>query len=297
MKKKIKVIIALVVIIAIAFGVYMFFGQGTDNKQIRAKVYALNNELVIEEENIFEKTNSTIKEMLLIIESKGYNIPAQNEYFEKYIKTLNYYNIVLDDILSNGLYVNNVNTGSYFKLMNSSYTAVVNSYKKGNQYLNETYYLITNDANYNSDYIINFYNIFKDALGQLNSFYYNATKAHVKGTRSLINNDNLYKLKLENYITYVNMYVKYSSIESPDVNLINKIQSQIDAKLNSLSTHSINTYIQNKELVDKIFNSKIIAEELVGEFLEGTLENYILEIKDEEQKSITTGYYDLIIKG
>ncbi|MBQ9786338.1 MAG: hypothetical protein IJW25_02605, partial [Clostridia bacterium] len=126
MKKKVKLLIALVLIAVIAFGVYFIFGQGTDNKQIRAKAYALQNEIVVDEENIFEKTNNTINEMLALINAKGYDAGDEKTYFETYCEVLAYYNLVNKAILQNGLYVTNFNTGKSFNNMNSDYSKLVN---------------------------------------------------------------------------------------------------------------------------------------------------------------------------
>ena len=171
MKKFKKAIIALLLIAVIAGGVYFIFFSKTDNKQIRAKVYGLNNEVVVKEKNIYTRINGAVTEMIGLINSRGYYIPDVNVYLKEYEATLKNYAGVQQHILNYGVFVNNNNTNKYFGKMNKAYENLVAIYKECNDYLLNTHFAVTNEANYNSDYIVSFQFLFKDALKELNNFY------------------------------------------------------------------------------------------------------------------------------
>lgn len=293
MKKFFKVIVALIVIVGIAFGVYMIFGRGTDNKQIYAKVYDLNNSVIVEEVNIFQKTNATIEEMLSYINIKGYNIPEAQNYLIAFLDTLNVYSIVQGEVLKFGVFVNNESTRVHFDAMNSAYSKLVEDYKAGHEYLQGTYYAITDESMINKDYIENFCNVFSGALANLNDFYYNVARAYALGSKNMITNTNLNKLNvglygaIANY--YVNDYIDNGTFNSA---ILSKLLQQ-GTKVNS---KNFDEYAQNKQEYDELIISaeKLDLQNLAVAYVLGTTQDFIDSLKDD-LKEIANQYCTLVL--
>ena len=294
MKKFLKTIIALAIIAAIAFGVYFIFNNGTDNKQIRAKVYSLNNNLIVDDINIYTKTNGTVDHMINLINQRGYTIPNEKAYLTTYSTALEYYDFLKQEILVNGLFVNNQNTNDYFKNMNKAYDALQKIYTEGNEYLLTTYYAVTDESLLNVDYIVNFSNTFKDALTELNNFYYNAGMAFSYGTKDMFNTNNGYKLKVQYYSVLVNTYIQdYLDNKTFDLSL------DVLSYQTKIATYNESTYFDNKAEIDSLMdNSKLVdIVELAKQEAMGQASTYISSLTDADKKSATEKYYNLVIKG
>ncbi len=294
MKKFLKTIIALAIIAAIAFGVYFIFNNGTDNKQIRAKVYSLNNNLVVDDVNIYTKTNDTVDHMINLINQRGYIIPEEKAYLTTYSTALAYYDFLKQEILVNGLFVNKENTNDYFKNMNKAYDALQKIYIEGNEYLLTTYYAVTDESLLNVDYIVNFSNTFKDALAELNNFYYNAGMAFSYGTKDMFNTNNGYKLKVQYYSVLVNTYIQdYLDNKTFDLSL------DVLSYQTKIATYNESTYFDNKTEIDSLMdNSKLVdIVELAKQEAMGQASTYINSLTDADKKSATEIYYNLVVKG
>lgn len=294
MKKFLKTIIALAIIAAIAFGVYFIFNNGTDNKQIRAKVYSLNNNLIVDDINIYTKTNGTVDHMINLINQRGYTIPDEKAYLITYSTALEYYDFLKQEILVNGLFVNNQNTNDYFKNMNKAYDALQKIYTEGNEYLLTTYYAVTDESLLNVDYIVNFSNTFKDALTELNNFYYNAGMAFSYGTKDMFNTNNGYKLKVQYYSVLVNTYIQdYLDNKTFDLSL------DVLSYQTKIATYNESTYFDNKAEIDSLMdNSKLVdIVELAKHEALGQASTYISSLTDADKRSATEKYYNLVIKG
>lgn len=292
MKKSTKAIIAILIIAAIAVGVYFIFFNGTDNKQIRAKVYGLNNNVIVKDINIYSKINQTIDEMVGLINSKNYNIPEVKAYLEEYSLALDNYLVVNNSILEYGVFVNKTNTNDYFKNMNKAYDNLVKIYKDCNDYLLGTYFAVTNPDNYNSDYIVSFQFLFKDALKELNDFYYNAGMAYSYAAENLFEINNLYKLKVGYYSAAVYCRVNdYLDNQTIDYSHNLSAASYKDGK------QYVDKYVKNKAEYDGLVSAKLNISELVLAEAKGEASTYIQSITKESKKSNLEKYYNLIIKG
>lgn len=294
MKKIVKVLIALAIICVVAFGAYLILNNGTDNKQIYAKTKSLNEEIIVEDVNIYQKINQTIPEMLTLIQTNGYDLPDVKQDFEFYVYLLNEYQPVYNEIMKNGTFVNKVNTGKNFSDMNEAYSKLQKLYKDGYEYLSGTHYLITNPQLYNKDYIQNFHNIFKDCIMQLNKFYCNAGIAYAYGTQNLMDINNLYKLEMEYYCNLLgNQTASYIANGTIDQNIQQKTTQQKAVVL----ANNTDKYFLNKDGVDRLVEDKKIDKaQIIKQYLSGTAEEYISAIKDEKQKAMANDYYILILE-
>lgn len=292
MKKSTKAFIAILIIAAIAVGVYFIFFNGTDNKQIRAKVYGLNNNVIVKDVNIYSKINQTIDEMVGLINTKNYNIPEVKTYLEEYALALDNYSPIDDIILRYGVFANKNNTNSYFNNMNKAYDNLIKIYKNCNDYLIGTHFAVTNPDNYNSDYIVSFQFLFKDALKELNNFYYNAGMAFSFGTENLFEINNLFKLKAINYNTAVYCRVN----DYLDNQVLDGVHDIAGARVKNGSMY-VNTYLNNKAEYDGLIKAKLDVKDLVLAHSKGEAAEYINGIEKENKKSNLEKYYNLIIKG
>lgn len=296
MNKKLKVFIAIVLIAAIAIGVYYILGKKTENKQIRARVYELNNNLIVKGENVYNKINTTVDEMSKLIGQKGFNIPEVENYFNFYIETLNYYESLQDVILENGVFVNRVNTNDYFKKMNESYKKLKRIYLDGYDYLGNTYFIISPNSLTNADYLISFQNLFKDALNELNIFYFNAGMAYSYGVRNTYRTNNLNNLNVGYYSLLINIHVE-DFLEDGKIDF--DIEQMIQEQEGKIFENKTSGYIGNKVVYDELLKNsrEINLKELVLKNIKGEYTTYLSEIKKANKKLIVEQYYELIIKG
>ena len=295
MKKILKVIVALVVIVAVAFGIYFIFNNGTNNKIIYSNVYKLNNEMIVDDINIYQRINNTVDEMYTLIENKNYNVPEVKSFLDFYSNALDNYDIVREQIMKSGVFVNNANTGKYYKAMNKAFKNLINIYKQCNSYLLGTHFKITNPDDYNDVYIVNFYNIFKDSLRELNNFYSNAGMAYAHGTKNMFKINNLYKLRVEYYCVLTSNYVS-DYIETGADNLAYKTKL-LTAK-NKIDMDETSTYLNDVKSYDNLIliSKHLDLIGLVKSEIEGTANEFINGL-NEKQKSNTQLYYNLIVKG
>ena len=200
MKKFLKALIALVIIGGLAFGIYMiFFNNKTDNSQIYTKVQTLNNL------ETYTKVNNTIYEMLKDIQAHPeYELDEVQNYFTVYVQTMKNYELVRLEIINNGLFINQTNTGDSYKNMNASYDTLVNIYISAENYLKDTYWV-----NQRETYIENFYIKFENALNNLNGFYYNAGISILKCLDNGFDTNNHFKLEMEYYLNLSSRYVNH----------------------------------------------------------------------------------------
>ena len=201
-----------------------------------------------------------------------------------------------NEILEHGVFVNKENTNDYFSNMNKAYENLQKIYEESYDYLLGTYYAVTNPEHHSADYITNFEVLFKDALKELNAFYYNAGMAYSYGLKNTFETNNYYKLKIQYYTLLVNGhisdYLMDLSFDMPYEGEISSIKSQIEAI-------SVNVYLNNKDSYDTLIaESKIVdLETLTQKVVEGNEQTYLSSIIDEDEKEITQNYYNLVVKG
>lgn len=331
MKKKIKVLIALVVIACVALGAYFILSRGTDNKQIYAKVYGLNNEMIVDDENIYKKINETLVQMIDLIEEKNYAIENVTNDFKFITSMLNDYSLIKEQIENNSLFISKNDTNPYYKNMNNAYSKLNKLYKDGYDYLKDTHYAITNSALYNKDYIENFHNIFKDVVVELNNFYVNAGLAFVYGTQNTMDNNNNFKLEVEYYcfaLNHINdKYVELTTVEPETVTpddtgdneeggaenstgvsgeetpfnideFINTKNELINGLKNEISKATFDNYMLNKAVYDTfVSDKKLNKDKIASAYLAGTINEYVEGLKTEEEKSKVQEYINYIIEG
>ena len=282
MKKSVKVLIALIIIVAIAFGAYYLFGKTVDNSQIYAKVAQM------EKLDSFTEVNKSINDMIADISSNSYDMDEIKTYFVEYNQVMSNYQLISNEIEKNGLFVNSNNTGNYFKAMNGAYDALVSCYNQSKEYLARTYWLSKSEV-----YIENFYNIFKDNIKNLNSFYYNAGMAYLIATTSSIETNNLYKLDLECYLIFANSYtLNYIDGGENATTILNGL----NAKVSDVDANNFDQYIANIEMYDSLLNGGIDKTLLVNKSISGEIETYLNQIENAQQKSNCENYYNNIIK-
>lgn len=306
MKKFFKMIIALAIIGGIAFGAFVLFNNGTNNKDIHTKIYNLTN-LEVDGVNIYTTTNQTITSMVDLINTKNYNLPNILADFEVFASLLEDYEEIRMFVEENRIYVNNANTNPYFKNMKKACDKVEKLYKEGYDYLKTTYLAITNEEHYNKDYIENFYNVFKDALVELNNFYTNAGIAMVYGSNNMMSFNNKYKLEIHYYCAalshYVQNYITQTTpVEGAEAFNYSEFISQKNAKLDAIAAKmnsvTFSSYLINKQKYDDLIaNKKLNKEQLVANYLEGKVEEFLNSITDEAQKAIAENYLTLVIEG
>ena len=282
MKKLFKVLIALVIIAAIAFGVYFLFGGKTDNSQIYFKANQ------IEKMEPFAQVNKSINDMIADINASGYDMDEIKTYFLTYNQVMSNYQLISNEIEKNGLFVNSNNTGNYFKAMNGAHDALVACYNQSKDYLARTYWLSKSKV-----YIENFYNIFKDNIKNLNSFYYNAGMAYLIATNTNIETNNLYKLNLECYLLFANSYTQNFIDGGANAT---KILDELNSKVADVNANNFDQYIANIEIYNALQNGGIDKTLLVNKFISGEIETYLTEIQNEQQKLNYENYYNYIIK-
>lgn len=296
MNKKIKVVIAILIIGIVVAGAFFFLGTKTDNKQIRANVYDLNYKLERDDENVYKKINDTILEMYKLINTKGFSVLEVKNDFNFYIELLDYYQPLQKLIIENGVLVNDVNTNDYYKRMNGAYKRLRQIYMSGYEYLLGTYYVVSPNALTDAVYLVSFHSIFKEALTQMNIFYYNAGMAYSYGVSNTYYTNNLNNLKAGYYALLVNTYAgDYLEDGKVDLNINVRIKEQG----NKLFNKDASNYIDKKSEYDKLMKTsrKINLKQLVLREVKGEYTTYLSEIKKAEKKSIAEKYYELIIKG
>ena len=103
MKKPLKVVIALVIIVAIAVGAYFIFGGNTDNSQISYKVNEINKM------EYYKKVNNTLTNMVEDINKNSYDMQEIKTYFVVYNQSVSNYQIVIEEIYNNSIFLNSNN--------------------------------------------------------------------------------------------------------------------------------------------------------------------------------------------
>lgn len=283
MKKLFKAIIALVIIAAIAVGVYfIFFHNQTKNEQIYTKVIALN------EQQSYMKVNATLQDMEEdILNNPGYDIDNIKEYFAVFDSVRESYDVIYKEILTYGLFVNDVNTSTNFKDMNKAYDSLLKIYNNAKRYLEKTYWV-----NPSKDYIVNFNNVFKDALKQLNAFYFNAGMAYLTATNNTLQTNNLYKAEAEYYLFLVNEYTNaYLSETENYADILVTIKEQEK----DVTANNLDKYIEEKDLIDEFYTTNINRQLFVKKCIEGTSNDYLQNIKNLKEKSNLIFYQAIVI--
>ncbi len=295
MKKFIKILIVLVIIVALVTGIYFIFFRKSNNNDIYAKISHFNYEVVKDDVKIVPIINETIAEMIFVINLNKFDMPAQSEFLTTYQKTLSAYSSVNEVVLSQGLSVNKTNTKTYIKQLKSAEEKLVKIYEEGYNYY-KNHYLTAITATAKKTYIVNFCNIFKGALAELNNMYYNAGKAIILATNNTLDYSNANKLKTDALIEAINQYVKEYLTKAETKTISKENLNELTISFNAISFEN---YIANKKVYDNLFNQRenINTLELLQKHFDKTIETYISEIQDETQKSNVQNYYNLVIKG
>lgn len=292
MKKIFKLLIALVVIAGIALGVYFIFGRKADNSEIYAKINHFNSQIVVENTNVVEKVDQTILEMINLIEKNEFQLEQEQKFLTTYINSVDAYGLVKTVVLTNGLFVNDVDNTKTIDSLKKASENLEKIYINGYNYLKANYFGASDSAK--KEYIKNFYNIFKGALNELNVMYRSASIAINGATNNSLTFTTAQKLKLNYYVTATSMYVNeyLTNAESPVVTYEYIIGIQ-----QKFATNNVEKYIENKKIYDGLFNAGINIEEIIKQQIAGTLSTYVEGISGETEKLNVQNYCTYVVEG
>lgn len=296
MKKFLKVIIALLVIVALAVGAYFIFGRKDNSRAIFNNVYEISYNVSRNNQNVVNKVNEAVDQMLEIIETNDLDVGTAQAGLQNFVKLRDNYGKVEQEILSYGNFVTqNSQVNKNLSQANKSFKAVKSIYIKAYEYLNQTYFKIIGTS-YNmstmASYIVNFENAFKDIYADYNNFYFNTAVAYAHCLDNMMVKNNAYKLKIEYVANLINNF--YSNGDFKTVYL-DEISSQVQ-KLNQDFT---DTYFENKSDFDTLFsnslsyNINIICEKIIS----NEIDSYIEELATEGERQTITKYVNLVARG
>lgn len=296
MKKIFKVLIAFVVIALLAVGAYFIFRKKDNNRVVLNNIQTLTYEIKKEKVNIVDELSSVATNMLNIINTNNLDVGSTKSDLELYLSLTEKYNIVETEILLNGSFVDNTNyLNDYLSNSTNSLNNLKNIYNDSYNYLLNTYYKIVNtDFNIETmkTYIINFNNVFKNALPEYNKFFYNTGIAYSHSLKNMMQKNNSYKLQVECLVTLVNNYYKNVELRLAYQNLIN-------TKINAINNTSATNYFDNKEQFDNLINQTLslnistICEKIAN----GQIDDYITNLPTEADRILARNYVDLVVRG
>ena len=299
MKKKGKIFIAFIVIVAVAVGAYFLLSGKNANAQLHNKVYNYTYNLTNYDDNIVDKVDATISDMLNEISANGLELLEVKSNLEKYLEVKEQYNIVQQQILNYANFASNQNSGKYLKPMNKAYSELVEIYKDGYEYLQKTYFA----SNFKDlslatkkTYIENFNVKIENIVKVYNNFMYNAGMAYTTSAKNLINFNNYFKLKMSYYVKLIN---NSRNLTEETEYLSEEYQSKISSYKTVLLADSVDTYVANNKIYDDLVkNFKALnTVEIVENVMLGTLNTYIEGIKKVETKQYVDNYVTNIING
>lgn len=300
MKKKTKILIALVVIVAIAVAAYFLFSGKNSNAQLHNKVNDYVYGITDGDKNIVDEVDNTIEVMLDEINSKGLDLESEKANLELYLEIKEQYSIVQTQILNYGNFVTSANSSKFLNPMNKAYSMLVNIYEEGYDYLKGTYFAddFTSLSNATkTTYIENFNIKIKDIVKAYNDFMYNAGMVYTIGAKNLINYNNCYKLRLSYYVTLINNSV---NLTPENMSLLETYKERISIYEDVLLTEdTVDEYVSNNKIYDKLVNNfKVLnIPEIVANNIAGTFDTYLESIKNAEDRQCVVDYATKIING
>lgn len=290
MKKLIKFILVAVVIGVVAF--IIIKNTSGDNKSVAyAKVYEFNNSVVVNDVQIVPVVNNTVQKISEIMVTDNYAEDEKLNDFKVFLNEINYYTVINNQILNNSVLIKS-GKYNYNKEIESSYEKLYNRYVNCYNYLNR-YILGIINTNYDKEvlksYVIQFYNTFNGMQLEYNNFYYYLGLEYGNSEINTIQNNRLFKLKINHYVNLINLYVTNveSGVTADDV-----------TAYASKVTNSTSVYYENAEAVKDIYYniSKIDQAEIVKQIKANTLNTYIESLKTQEEKTRVQKYSDLVLE-
>ncbi len=297
MKKFGKVLIAFVVIAIIAVGAYFIFRKKDNSKIVYNNINEFCYGLKDRDKNITEEINSVIDNMLVLIEEKSMNVGSSKDVLISYTVIRDNYALVNEQVFKIGALVeSNSKVDKNIKEAQTNYAIAKKIFLESYEYLKNTYYKII-DKTYNAStmasYIVNFTNIFEEAIDSYNLFYYNSAVAFAHGLKNTMQYNNQYKLKLEYFATLVSIY-NNDTIADKDI-----LSSNIDMAKAGLSNDYSSSYISSKADFDELVNNSLSMDlnELCINIAKETETDYISEIANSEQKVLVEKYMEKVVRG
>lgn len=296
MKKIFKALIALVIIVALAVGAYFVFKGKDGSITIYNNVYNLSYSVKQDEDNVVNKVNLAVENMLNIIEANSLSIPETQKNLQVFKCLKDGYSYINAEILCNGCFLmKNDSMVDYINNASNSLNNVKKIYLDCYGYLKNTYFKIVN-TEYNvatmKDYIVNFENLFKEILNDYNSFFYNSSIAYSHCLNNTMLKNNAYKLSVEYSANLINEF--YKSTQSYKNNIFAEAQKVL-AKLNGDFSEE---YFQNKEVFDNLINISLTINvgEICIQYVSGGISAYIAKLP-EADRVIVNNYVKNVIGG
>lgn len=284
MKKLFKVLIALILIIAIGFGVYhIFLKKEASNKNVYYNINTLKNEIIVDDINVAENIELTIEQFKVEIVLNNYDLDQVLEYLDLYSKTKQYYSVVENHILETSVNLNRRHIKSYLKNSDTALDNMVEIYKSSYEYLKGTLYKGT----IQKVYVEEFYSIFKNMLQEYTNFYLNNAYAYTFGLENTMLNNNLNRLLFSFYAELVDCFATL-----PDYRT--QLEVYISNMKDVLELDKTKDYFDNKKIIDEVYNymrdKKPDMQNLVVNISNNNLAGYIAGIEDEKLQNFTKNY-------
>lgn len=297
MKKIFKALIALVVITVLAVGAYFIFSKNDGTFAIYNNAYNLSYGVEQDDENVINKVNSAVDNMLNIIEIHSLDISEVQNNLLVFKNLKDNYSYINEEILHNGGFLQENNAvNKYIEVANNCIGKVKTKYLDGYKYLKNTYFKIVN-TNYNvstmKDYIVNFDNLFNSILNDYNTFYFNLSIAYSHCLSNTMLKNNAYKLSVECCANLINEY--FNSTQSCKNTLLFEAQK----KLTKLNEDYAEKYFSKKTMFDNLIDISLSLNigEICVNFVSGTINNYINQLTEETDKVLVNNYVQNVIGG
>ena len=296
--KKFKALVAFLIIVGIAVAVYFIFFNKTNSKKSYSLVYAYNNQIVMQDVNVATKIEKAVDDINTYITTNAnsltISVDIQNGLLQ-YAQIVDLYEGVENQILNNSYFINDSKFGANLNVASQNYNDLVKIYKDSYTYIKDTF-LKYNGTNHNTasmqTYIEQFYNLFKDASLKYNNVMYNVGVAFAHGLENTMQKNNLHKLRLECYVTYVNAYVNEQDA-SVKASLLSNAQAYDIAKVVTQD------YFNNKTKCDTLIDNtlKLDLIQCIKSIESNNFDTFITQVEDEQTKELYQDYSSLVVRG
>lgn len=300
MKKIFKVIISAIVIAVVALIAFVFLNKDNGNGSAYKYTQELSSNVKKDDENVALAVDDTIAQMVSLIETKNINATNELEFLKAYRQTIETYSFVYNEATLYGLFTNKVNNSAYAKNVKSSFGKLKALYLDGYNYLSETYFKLS-ESSYEQDgiverYIVNFVNVFSDALKELNKFYYNVGLVLANGTENIMGFNSLDKLYTIYFAELSNNYFeKYLETGEKD----GKYLTAISNTITKASKDNYDKYISNFQKYDNLLemNKSLDVGGVVKAYVEGDYDEYLANIENETERANVEDFVLLVVEG
>ncbi|MBE7082917.1 MAG: hypothetical protein E7378_04540 [Clostridiales bacterium] len=294
--KKFKALLALVIIVGLAVAVYFIFFNKTDSKKSYSLVYGYNNQITMQDVNVATEIEKAVDDINTYITTNSLTISAdiQNGLLQ-YAQIIDLYDGVENQILDNGHFINDSKFGANLNVASQNYNELVKIYKNSYSYLKDTF-LKYNGTNHNvasmQTYIEQFYNLFKDAGLKYNNFMYNTGVAYAHGADNTMQNNNLFRLRIECYVTYVNAYASEQDA-TVKASLLTNLQAYDIAKVVTQD------YFNSKSKCDTLIDStlKLDLNQCIKSIAGNNFDEFVAQVEDDQTKELYQDYSTLVARG